>query len=323
MRYVTSLNLFFGELKLGAINSGHLREFQRARLAGSDPFIRKRRPNSGEQPRSLPASAKKVNQEIATLRVILQKANCWIPELESNSEPLEEEVTDIPPALTSDQQQLWLDIAASTEEWRLVYWYSVLAFETAMTTDELRAIRLGDVDLVRRTVRIPNTVSKARGRGRTVPIKSADGLWAVEQLIDRARELGAKAPNHYLFPFRDPPEPFDVTRPMTVSGIKKRWYGVRKAAGMNWFNQKDTRHTAITRWAESGVEPGLMTMWLVPFPLGGSPITCKSHLETIKGDWQQSRKKSTVHRRARAITRCARKSWQQQTAVVLERVSFR
>lgn len=262
--YIRSLNLFFGELKLADITVGHLRSYQKARLAGSEPFIRKRRPNSGEEPRPLPASARKVNQDLATLRLILKRANCWTSELEQHVEPLEEEVFDIPPALSIEQQQLWLDIADSKEDWKLVYWYSILAFETAMTTDEMRAIRLGDIDIVRRTIRIPNSVSHARQRGRTVPIRSADGLWAAEKLMDRARELGASAPNHYLFPFRRTRQHFDPTRPMTVSGLKKRWEGVRKAAGFTWFTPKDTRQTAITRWAESGVDPGLITMWAGP-----------------------------------------------------------
>jgi integrase/uncharacterized protein YodC (DUF2158 family) len=263
-QYIRALDLFFGELKLADITIGHLRSYQNARLVGSEPFIRKRHPNTSEEPRPLPASSRKVNQEMATLRLILKRANCWTSELDQHAEPLEEEVLDIPPALSMDQQQFWLDIAASTEEWKLVYWYSILAFETAMTTDEMRAIRLGDIDIVKRTIRIPNSVAHVRYRGRTIPIKSADGLWATEKLMDRARDLGASLPIHFLYPFRLTRKAFDPTRPMTVSGLKKRWEGVRKASGIIWFTPKDTRHTAITRWAESGVDPGLITMWAGP-----------------------------------------------------------
>src|ERR1019366_2063631 len=163
--HIDSLNLFFGELTLAEITVGHLRSYQIARLAGSEPFIRKRRPNANEIPRPLPVTAKKVNQEVSIFRMILKRGGSWTPELEQHSEPLEEEVQDIPPALSMEQQQLWLDVADSTEEWRLIYWYSVLAFETAMTTDELRAIRLGDIDIVKRTIRISNSVANARQRG--------------------------------------------------------------------------------------------------------------------------------------------------------------
>ena len=40
---------------------------------------------------------------------------------------------------------------------------------------------------------------------------------------------------------------------MTESGIKKLWEEVRHASGLTWFRPYDTRHTAATRLAESGV----------------------------------------------------------------------
>lgn len=76
---------------------------------------------------------------------------------------------------------------------------------------------------------------------------------ALEWLLSRAASLGANEPNHYLFPFRRPPKPFDPTRPMTVSGIKAQWNEVRLASGLNWFGQYDTCHTAITRYAENWI----------------------------------------------------------------------
>ncbi len=40
---------------------------------------------------------------------------------------------------------------------------------------------------------------------------------------------------------------------MTVSGLKRAWNEVRRASGLKWFRPYDTRHTAITRWAEAGM----------------------------------------------------------------------
>jgi uncharacterized protein YodC (DUF2158 family) len=48
---------------------------------------------------------------------------------------------------------------------------------------------------------------------------------------------------------------------MSNAGLKRWWNGVRKASGIAWFNPSDTRHTAITRWAESGIDPDLITLW--------------------------------------------------------------
>jgi integrase len=87
---------------------------------------------------------------------------------------------------------------------------------------------------------------------RTIPLISAEVKWSLEQLVARAKDLGANSPLDFLFPFRRPPAAFDPTRPMTVSGIKRPWNEVRQASGLKWFRPYDTRHTAITRWAENG-----------------------------------------------------------------------
>ena len=55
-------------------------------------------------------------------------------------------------------------------------------------------------------------------------------------------------------PLAVPPHPFDPSKPMSVSGIKMQWNEVRTAANLKWFRPYDTRHTAITRWAENGVQ---------------------------------------------------------------------
>jgi integrase len=43
---------------------------------------------------------------------------------------------------------------------------------------------------------------------------------------------------------------------MTVSGIKRAWNEVRAVSGLNGFTPYHTRHTALTRWAEGGMEIG-------------------------------------------------------------------
>jgi integrase len=147
----------------------------------------------------------------------------------------------------------WLEVAKTQERWWLVWWYSVLAFETSMSTNEIRSLRLGDVNLYHGVVSIGSAGAKNRYRVRTIPLVSAEVKWVTEQLVARAKDLGAGSPMHYLFPFRRPPGPWDPTRSMTASGIKRQWEEVREAAGLKWFRPYDTRHTAITRWAESGM----------------------------------------------------------------------
>ncbi len=279
-QYVGSLNLFFSQLPLEKIHIGHLREYQQARVSGASPFIRYRRPQDakprhlkdgtvlppvGKQP--CPARPKQVNQELCILKMILRRAGCWTEEMEEFYERLDEDVSDIPRALTPEEQRRWLDVAGLRERWWLIRWYSELAFATSMGTNEMRSLRIGDVNLSQGIVSVPAAGAKNSYRARTIPLITAESRWAAEQLLSRAQDLGCREPQHFLFPFRQRCNPkgeqlmrgwntpdFDPTRPMTVSGIKRQWDEVRQASGLGWFRQYDTRHTALTRWAEGGMD---------------------------------------------------------------------
>lgn len=256
--YVRSLDLFFGELRLDKIHLGHLRLYQEARVTGAPPFTRKRRPNKNVEVAPCPASPKKANQELSILKMILRRGGCWNQELDEFYQPFEQRPAEVPRALSPEEQRRWLDVASFKPRWHLVYWYSVLAFDTSMSTNEMRALRIGDVSLIHRMVNISAQGAKNQYRQRSIAIQSADALWALEQLVARAKDLGAVSPQHFLFPYRETPHPFDPTKPMTVSGIKRQWNEVRDASGLKWFRPYDTRHTALTRWAENGVPPAVI-----------------------------------------------------------------
>lgn len=252
-QYISSLNLFFGEIPLNQIHAGHLDQYQKARIEGSDPFVRKRRPNRNELVKPCPVVPKKVNQELALLKRLMKKAGAWSEENQELYEPFREDESEIPIALTQAERQLWLDTCLSRPDWNVIYWYSIVAFGTSMSTHELRGLRLGDINMHHQIVSIPPHAAKNQYRSRTLPLESAEILWCMEQLIERAKDLGASDAKHYLFPFREVPHPFDPTRPMTVSGLKKPWNEVRKASGLLGFCTNHTRHTALTHWAEAGM----------------------------------------------------------------------
>lgn len=256
--YIDSLNLFFANLRLEQIHLGHLRAYQEARIVGAPPFIRKRRPNKNVVAGPCPAGAKKVNQELSNLKQIMRRAGCWTEEMDEFYEPFSEDVSNVPRAMTPDEQRRWLDVSLLEQRWWIVHWYSQAAFGTSMGTNEMRSLRIGDVNLYHGFVNVPAEGAKNPYRARTIPLISAETKWAFEQLLARARDFGAKDPQHYLFPFRDVPKPFDPAKPMTVTGIKKQWDEVRLASGIKWFRAYDTRHTALTRWAENGMEPVML-----------------------------------------------------------------
>jgi integrase len=246
-----SLNLFFAETKLRDIRLDHLARYQRLRVQGAAPFIRKRRPQDKEAT-PCPAKPKQVNQELGMLVRILKKAKLWGDDQQGVYEPLIEDMEEIPRALTPQQQRHWLDTSRSHPRWNVVHWYSLLAFDTCMSTNEIRALRLGDINLQQRVLTVPVEGAKNRYRHRSIPIVSEGAMWALESLMRRAIDLGAGDPTHYLFPSRATVGHWNPTLPMTVSGIKKQWEEVRAAANLTWFRQYDCRHTAITRLAEGG-----------------------------------------------------------------------
>jgi integrase len=279
--YARTLDLFFSGMKLGSIRIEHLLAYQKARVCGDAPFVRYRRPQDakpkidkngaiiappkGKTP--CPAKPKKIRQELNLLIHLLKRANCWTDEMQKlyqmHSLPPDED-DEIPRALEPQEQRHWLDVARMKTRWNVVYWYSILAFHTCMSTDEIRGIRLGDINLFQRIITVPRKSAKNRYRMRTIELVGADVLWALERLIERAAELGSTEPHHYLLPMRISAGKWDAqrksrlgvydpTRPMTESGIKKAWEEVREASGLKWFRQYDCRHTAITRLAESGV----------------------------------------------------------------------
>jgi integrase len=264
---IRTLKLFFGDRKLCDVRLDHLARYEAARVVGAAPFIRYRRPQDarsqkgpggemlppkGAQP--CPAKSKTVNKEIQVLKRIMRIGGAWNDQQDQLHQQLAEEESDIQRALSPEEQALWLRVARSSERWHLVYFYSELAFATCMSTNEIRSLRLCDIHLDSGTINIPWSGSKNRHRHRSVTIgQPGDLAWhAMEWLLARANRLGSNAPNHYLFPFREAKDSFNPMKPVTASGLKKRWEEVRLASGLKWFRQYDTRHTAITRLAECG-----------------------------------------------------------------------
>lgn len=252
-RKLRAVSLFFGDSALGEIRWYNMRAYQEARLGGCDPFIRKRQPHHKE-PRPCPAKPKQVNQEMGLLKQLKMRAGCWTSEDQAYFEFLQEDESDEQRALTPEEQQRWLDTSRSNPRWSVILWWSTMAFDTLMSTNEIRGLRLGDVNLHHRLIRVPWPASKNRFRHREIPLENAEALWAIDQLLIRAHDLGSRDPQHYLFPFRISRSKIShPDRQMTESGIKKLWEEVRLASGLKWLRMYDSRHTGATRLAEAGV----------------------------------------------------------------------
>lgn len=264
-RHTASLELFFHGMTLAEIRWFHLQAYQVARVQGDPPFIRFRRPQDAKPSKKdgieVPAKGKapcpvkpqQVKQELCFLIRLKTLALCWTAEDKLYFRHLQAREDDVQRALSPQEQAKWLDVSRSLKRWEIVHWYSIAAFDTLMSTNELRGLRIGDVDLQHRLVTIPWPAAKNPYRKRVIPLENADVLWAFERLLSRAYEMGARDPQHYLFPWHETRRGWmDPTRHMTDSGLKSVWQEVREATGLLFFRPYDTRHTGATRYAEAG-----------------------------------------------------------------------
>lgn len=246
--YLKTLGKFFGELRLDEIHGGHLASYQFARANG-EGFTRKL---GGREFQTL-AGAAKINDELGMLKRMMTAACAWTPELSASYLPLQENESEIQRALSPEEQEYFLRTAAEVAEWHTVWWYALVALHTTFSSDEMRTIRQGDVNLAQGILGVNFRFGKNRYRRREIPLTDGACLWALERLLDRAWELGARGPQMHLFPRRLVRGAYDGNLPMSETGLRKPFQAVRAAAHVPWFRFNGFRHTAITRMAEAGV----------------------------------------------------------------------
>ena len=73
---------------------------------------------------------------------------------------------------------------------------------------------------------------------------NAESLPAAQAAVERAHKLGAREPEHYVFPFRVQRGLYDPTRHQT--SFKKAWKRMIDAAQLTGVQMYDLRRTAIT-----------------------------------------------------------------------------
>lgn len=259
-----SLLLFFRGMRLCDIHWFHLRAYQAARTAGTDPFIRYIRPQDAK-PRVIngvqvpakgkapsPCKPQQCNQELATLKKLKTLSGCWTAEDDAYYETLTPDNSGLPRSLTPQQQHDWLEVSAARERWAVVHHWCVVAIDATMSPNEEDGLRIGDVNLRQRIITVPWPCAKNKYRKRTIAIEDADCLWSLDRLLARAYDLGSSEPQNYLFPFGIRGGGHDPKRPMTGSGLKRLWQEVRDATHLSWVDRYGMRHTGATRRAENG-----------------------------------------------------------------------
>ncbi len=247
----SALEKFFADLTLGEIHPGHINSYQNARAYGDNSVCVRGR-------WSKPCGANRIRKEVELLIRLLKGARLWGEDQKEDFVMVRKEESDSRRAMDSEEQHRWLETCSSREDWHFILWYSCLGLQTAASTDELRALQLGDVTLGSAGyemihIRWKQEGVKTKFRVRPVPL-AGQAIWAMGKLVERARSLGSTQMHHYLFPFGSRGGySYDPTKPMSDSGLKKRWNAAREQAGLPWLRPYDLRHTGITRMAEQGV----------------------------------------------------------------------
>src|ERR1700733_3613741 len=246
-----ALSVFFSGLRLDEIYPGHLDDYQRVRSQG-DGFTRK----VGRVVVASPAGAQKINAELGLLERVMKLAGAWTPEHEKFYTPFQVLDADIPRALSPEEQDRFLMVASSNPEWHPIWWYSLAAVHLTFSSDEMRTIRIGDINLTHQIVGVNRRYGKNKFRRRDVPVSDGACMWALERLIERGAKLTPdqpQQPHHFLFPGRVVRNVFDPETHMSETGLRKPFEAVRDKAELAWFQLNGWRHTAITRLAEAGV----------------------------------------------------------------------
>jgi len=193
-----------------------------------------------------------IRKEMSLMVRILKSAGCWTDEEKTCFQMVAPVERDVQRAMSPEEQALFLRVANSRVEWQHIYWYAVLALQTTASTNELRGLRLGDIVLEQGVLQVRRESSKNKYRIRTIPLVTPQVVWALEQLLARAKDRGSVLPHHYLFAKRVGGPVYDPNQMMGETGLKVPWGEVRSAAGVPWLRMYDLRHTAITRMAEAG-----------------------------------------------------------------------
>lgn len=223
-----------GKYSLAALNAEIVAQFRDARLAG----------DADESGNVIPRSNNTVRLELALLSHLFTVAiKEWGIGLPAN--PVANIRRPAPGAgrnrrLTAAESKRLL-AAVDTYSNPMFSWIVRIALETGMRLSEIGGLRLGQVDLQKRIVRLDITKNSSP---RTVPLTRAATV-AFQTAIDNP----IRPPETDLIFFGEPGRD-GVRRPYLFD---KAWTDAKKAAGLVNFRFHDLRHEAVSRLVEAGL----------------------------------------------------------------------
>ncbi len=231
------LKAFFGDKKLIHITAADVQTYQAVRLEK--------------------VTATTINSEVKLLRLMLRKAGCW-KRIENSYKPLPEAPSQVGQPFTDDAEEKLVKLVLNDPGVSVAALAALVCLNTGLRGGELKNLRLSDVDLIEKTVVVKRIITKTNAGERKIPLNEL-AVWAFAKLIERARLLEAKEPEHHLFPFciarRTKDEKtylgYDVTRHQT--SFRTGWKLLLKRAGLPHTRFHNTRHSFVSKLGEKGV----------------------------------------------------------------------
>jgi integrase len=230
--YIRNLSRKFAGILLSQIQIKHIQEYQQRRKLSAGPSC--------------------VNHEINTLAQILRQADLWRV-MEKQYCPLPLPDWTPPKVLTAEEEERFFRVAAGNPDWSVAYWAVSLTNNTSAKGTELRQLQIKHLKLAQETptIHIPDDAVKNELGARVVPLNDVAEK-QIRRILKRAHALGARSPEHYVFPYRIKKNIYDVTRPASPNFLRTAFRSMRRATGMDWLQPRNFRHQVIARLFEKG-----------------------------------------------------------------------
>jgi len=223
--YIRTLSAFFAEMRLPEIDGDQVRAYQRSRMPSCGPG--------------------NINKECSVLIQMRKRIGIPIQDYQPLRTPKESRGRRL-----TDAEKKALETAGKyNRELEPCHLAIQIAINSGAGHQELRYIRLKDIDLEGRNLYVQEAGAKNQYRMREVPLNEV-AFAAICRAIEIAVERGSRNPDHFLFPRRLKRDWWDPTRPQT--SFKKAWARIKEIGGIDkTLRIHDCRHDACSNMLEN------------------------------------------------------------------------